>query len=362
MIEINDILNLIGRELKDGSEQSKRFREFIEQDKWTTDQIKKWLDECIINSSGAHDPYNRAFQDLIISMGIRLGFSIEYGRYAGRAGEDNFDGIWKRSNGDALVLEAKTSTWPIGSVGQLGDYVDKLSIKESDKNIFGLYVIGKGDVQPLTEQILGSKFKEKMRLIIYEDLIRIVSLKEQLEPAVGKEEAIIKFQNILLPIESINIGNIINLILEIATSKPPELDQSELEGAIEDTNTEESPWTKNELIPYIEGATPYQRLLLAALVQSDKEPATMKIVIFLMNEIARRRPKEGIDKKITGRQIAGARGGLKMRRKPLEKEDILESSWDPKEDGYMYKIKDNYKQVVLDWVKSEELWIKDDIG
>ncbi len=66
MIEIKDVLNLLGKELKDDTEQAKRFREFVGQEKWSTDQIRKWFNECIVNSVGAHDPYNRAFQDLVI--------------------------------------------------------------------------------------------------------------------------------------------------------------------------------------------------------------------------------------------------------------------------------------------------------
>lgn len=116
MLEIKDVLNLLGKELKDGSEQVGRFREFVEQEKWTMEQIKKWLDECITNSSGAHDPYNRAFQDLVISLGKRLGFEVQYGRYMGKSGEENYDGIWKKENGDTIILEVKTTTWPIGSI------------------------------------------------------------------------------------------------------------------------------------------------------------------------------------------------------------------------------------------------------
>lgn len=41
MIEIKDVLNLLGRELKDEGEQAKRFREFIEQEKWETRANKK---------------------------------------------------------------------------------------------------------------------------------------------------------------------------------------------------------------------------------------------------------------------------------------------------------------------------------
>lgn len=362
MTEIKDVLNLLGKELKDNTEPVKRFREFVEQEKWTTEQIKKWLDECIANSSGAHDPYNRAFQDLIVSLGKRLKFDIQYGRYAGKPGEDNYDGIWKRENGDAIVLEVKTSTWPIGSVNQLGGYIEELSKKEDFKNIFGLYVIGKGDVQPLIEQILGSKYKDKMRLILYEDLMELLSLEEELEPVIGEKNAIEKVQNLLIPIESINIGNIIRLILEVATTKSTVIEERPEGKAIgEGIEEGNEPWTKAELLPYLKDTTPYQRMLLGALVQADKEPATSKTVTFLMNEIAKRKPSEGIDKKITGRDIAGARAGLKMRRKLLGKEDIIESSWSRAERDYVYKIKEEYKNIVADWVKSEKLWIKEEI-
>jgi hypothetical protein len=364
MIEMNDVLNLIGRELKDNNETSKRFREFIEQEKWTIDYFKKWLDECINKSSGAHDPYNRVFQDLVTSLGKKIGFEIEYGRYAGKSGEDNFDGIWKRNNGDIIILESKTSTWPIGSVSQLGNYIDELSKREEIKNVFGLYVIGKGDIQPLTEQILGSKFKDRMRLIVKDDLIELITLKEDMEPVIGKKESIDKVQNILLPIETVNIGNIIRLIIDIATTKSTTTGDGDAEDAIEKVEKDEGnePWTNAELKTYLYDAKPYQRLLLSALVQADKEPTTSKIVTFLMNEIAKRRPTEGIEKEITGRDIAGARAGLKMRRKPLGKEDILDSSWSNTEHDYIYKVKEDYKVIITEWVKGENLWIKDEIG
>lgn len=363
MIEIRDVLNLLGKELKDNTEQAKRFREFIEQDKWTSEQIKKWLDECINKSSGAHDPYNRAFQDLVVSLGKRLGFEILYGKYVGKSGEENYDGIWKKENGDTIILEVKTSTWPIGSVSQLGDYLDQLAKKEENKNAFGLYVIGKGDVQPLIEQILGSKYKDRMRLILYDDLMEIINLKEELEPVIGEKQAIEKVQNLLLPVESINIGNIVRLIIEIATTKSTAVEeQVEEEIEREVTDGEEEPWTKAELLSYLRDVTPYQKLLLAALVQVDREPATPKTVAFLMNEIVKRKKISDIDTKITGKQVGGAKGGIKLKCKYLGKEDIIEREWSPTERSYTLKIKEDYKQTVIDWVKGEKLWIKEEIG
>lgn len=362
MTEIKDVLDLLGNELKDEGEEQKRFKDFIEKDKWTTEQIKSWIEECLENNSGAHDPYNRAYQDLIVSLGNKLGFEIEYGRYAGRSGMINNDGVWRRANGDKIILEVKTSTWPISSVSQLGDYIDALSKNEPDKNIFGIYVIGKGDIQPLSEQIIGSKYKEKMRLILYGDLLELLSLKDELVPVIGEKLAKEKVQNLLLPIESINIGNVIKLILEIAATKAtPTMEiESTCEG--EPLGDGNDPWTKNELVPYLKDATPYQRLLLSALAQADTDPTTGKTVTFLMNKISEKRPSENIDKKITGRDIAGARAGLKMRRKNLKKEDIIASSWSPTEREYLYNIKDEYKQIVMEWIKEENLWVKEELG
>lgn len=359
MVEIKDVLNLLGNELRDSSAEATRFRQFIEKENWSTEQIKKWIEECVTNNSGAHDPYNRAFQDLIVSLGKRIGFEIEYGCYSGKSGEINNDGIWKKENGDRIILEVKTSTWPIGSVAQLGDYIEKLSKTESG-NIFGLYIIGKGDIQPLTEQIIGSKYKDTMRLILYEDLLEILDLKDELEPVIDEKRAIEKVQSLLIPVESINIGNIVRLILEIATAKSTDIGDGAIDGGIEIKGDE--PWTKAELILYLKSVTPYQRLLLGALVQADIEPVKSKTVTYLMNKIAKLRPAENIEKEVTGRHIAGAKSGLTKGRKTQGKEDIIESSWSPQERDYIYKIKDDYKQTVMEWVKEENLWIHEELN
>ena len=58
-----------------------------------------------------------------------------------------------------------------------------------------------------------------------------------------------------------------------------------------------------------------------------------------MNAVVERKPKESINKKITGLDIAGARGGLKMRRKHLKKEDIIFEKWDSTIRHHIYGIK-----------------------
>jgi hypothetical protein len=199
-----------------------------------------------------------------------------------------------------------------------------------------------------------------MRLILYEDLLEILDLKDELEPVINEKRAIEKVQALLIPIESINIGNIVRLILEIATAKSTDLGEGIIDNGTKISG--EEPWTKPELISYLESVTPYQRLLLGALVQADTEPTKSKTVTYLMNRIAKLRPAENIEKDVTGRHIAGARSGLANARKNQGKEDIIESSWSPQERDYIYKIKDDYKQTVMEWVKQENLWIREEIN
>jgi len=121
---------------------------------------------------------------------------------------------------------------------------------------------------------------------------------------------------------------------------------------------EDEPWTSDELKSHLKDSMPSQRLFFGALVQVDKEPITSKAVTCFMNKIAKALPSEGVNKKITGKDIAGARAGLALRRKRLGKERLIISEWNPKEKDYIYSIKEKYKQLIKDWVKAEKLWIK----
>ena len=126
---------------------------------------------------------------------------------------------------------------------------------------------------------------------------------------------------------------------------------------MEKEEAEELPWTKAELLDYLNECTPYQKALLAALVQTDEEPVPKKKLLYLMNQIAEKNPKIEIEKKINGYGIAGARAGFKMRRKPLKKEDIIDSEWVEEVGDYVYRIKPQYKNTVTEWVKKQGfLW------
>jgi predicted type IV restriction endonuclease len=115
------------------------------------------------------------------------------------------------------------------------------------------------------------------------------------------------------------------------------------------------PWSKDELLTYLNDCKPYQKLLLAALARSDGQATTGTAVLAQMSEIAMGMPSLGVTKILTGRDIAGARSGLKMRRKPLQKEDIIESSWSKPQNDYTYRIRDDYFTTVKSWVEENIL-------
>jgi len=70
-----------------------------------------------------------------------------------------------------------------------------------------------------------------------------------------------------------------------------------------------------------------------------------------MNNLVKKKPKEVIDKEISGYDIAGERAGPKMRRKQLKKEYIIISEWIVSVKGHIYRIKPHYKSSILYWVK-----------
>ena len=361
-IAIEDFL--IGRKLEDGSSDAQSFREFIEKPKWSNELVKGWLDECIKRGSGAHDPYNRAFQDLVVSVGRRLGFEVTYGRYAGKSGEDNYDGIWRTAEGDTIVVEVKTTTWPISSINQLGRYLEELSKRENIKNIYGLYVIGKGDTQVLIELILGSKYKDQMRLIVYTDLMEILNLKQKLMKSFKEREAIEKVQNLLLPVESINIGNIVRLILDITTAKET-LSKEENVGTVNELPTDQQ-WTKEELLSFLRGLTYKMETGLSAIAHFDTLTHEKEIIKLMPKIAGKRRPNwtSGINWARNLKSLDGIRDSCTSRCRKKKKELLLEQKpstvlvgdrkW-----ANEYKIKDRYRSIVVDWAKSEGLWIKE---
>ena len=100
------IKHITGDALSDGNEALKvHFRELLKEE-WDVDNYEFWIKECLENN------YNKELQDIIVSLGAKLGFEIEYGLYAGKPGHIGADGIWKRPRARSSFWRSKRRLGP----------------------------------------------------------------------------------------------------------------------------------------------------------------------------------------------------------------------------------------------------------
>jgi len=199
-----DDLRLLCGELRDDADSSKRFREFILKEKWKLRDFDTWIKQAILKK------FDKEFQDIVVALGKRLGFTPEFGRYEhGGQGRIGYDGTWTNVQGLVLVIEAKLGSWIRRDVGQLGNYIEGIAKQSniSGEKIFGLYVVGDpSDLSALADQVRGSKYSGKIRIISSENILKLTQFSEDF--GLKNEQA----SKLLVPIDSVNVGELVDLI------------------------------------------------------------------------------------------------------------------------------------------------------
>jgi hypothetical protein len=209
--------------LRDGNNTSNELRELL--DLVPSRLLKQFSDSCLgesFNESGY------ALQDVINQIGVRLGFSVEYGLYRGKPNDIGYDGIWKTSDGHSLVVEVKTTDAYSINLDTIATYRTKLiqntRIDALKSSI--LIVVGRQDTGGLEAQVRGSKHAWDIRMISIDSLTNLLSLKETLNDT----RTIQQINELLKPREYTRIDELIQLIF--ITSKDLQQDDS-LEGNLE---------------------------------------------------------------------------------------------------------------------------------
>ena len=353
-ISLDAIIKLIGGSLKNENTRI-LFQEFLENEITEQEILKQYVDECLNNSGKGGREFNNALQDIVVSVGKKLGFEVIYGQYSGSQSKEQigYDGLWKKDSGECILIEVKSSPWPVSNIStQLGRYLDEYSKLHNIQPslIFGLYVIGPGDNQTIVDQIKGSNYRNRIRLITSDDLIKLLQLVDDLDSIGGPGTGGPKVQNILLPFESVNVGDFIDLVMEIAELKET---SAEIQETSDEDIIEEKVWEKEPLLRYLEESTPYQKAFLTVLshIEEGEGPIPKNLVLQRMTRVATLIPEISDDKKFTGYTIAGTRAGFKMRRDRDGMEDIIV------EEHHNYRLKDRYIQIVKDWVSSKGLMV-----
>lgn len=223
-LTLDRIVNLAG-DWTDGSHASQEFRTILEDEQTPTEDVESYLQEAI---QGGETHHNRALQDIVNNLGQRLGFQVEYGVYQGTAETIGFDGHWISTAAETethLVVETKTSTTYAIDPGQAGGYMKTL-VNENEidrEQVYGLYVIGEGDVETVAKTVLGSQYRDRMRVITAQRLLNL--LKIQQESGLLHEQVV----DVLLPINTVDVGQLVELIQDVIEFR--ETDDEDVTGA-----------------------------------------------------------------------------------------------------------------------------------
>ena len=222
---LEDLQELYG-ELDEESRE--RFTRFISKEKWDLDTIQSWLDEAVSNPRR----FQKEFQDLVTSLGNRLGFSkVDFGSYSSVSGRISYDGLWENDT-LRIVIEVKLEP-KFANVDQLGRYIDELSEERGDgKPTYGIFVTGKTeprDLDPLLNQLRGNrKYADRIRVISYSHLLRLAKIAEKNHL---RNDQVSK---ILIPFDDANVGNLVEIIETImeeerVASETPQLGEGKEE-------------------------------------------------------------------------------------------------------------------------------------
>lgn len=215
-LDIDSLLSLTG-DLKDGEESQGKFRNFLSKEDLTLQDLESWINDCL-ESTGSN--YNRALQDIINAIGERLGFSVDYGFYQGRQGEIGYDGVWAYPDENVkLVIETKKTTANEIDTNQVVDYIQELeAASDTEENVYGLFVIGKDNINTVVNTIRGSPHRGSLRIVPVPKLLTLLDLKQK---ASLRDEQIVK---LLLPLNKL----LLPLIFFDYLQKYSKMDQIEL--------------------------------------------------------------------------------------------------------------------------------------
>ena len=349
---IADIVALIGGPgLDDGANDSRlRLTGFLSQPKWDPEDLRNWVEECFELASRVRPEYYYALQDIVVSVGCHMGFEVEYGSYTSTGALIAYDGKWRTLTGEDILVEVKSSPWPLGSVNQLGSYMDEYAeYKGCDpSSVYGMYAIGYGDFTGLVDQIRGSNYRHRIKVISFPDLIRLFSLSRLLEQTLPPERAHGVVQDLLLPFESIDVGNIITIIQGVAMASEG---NTTLETSSRRSLSVGREWARSELHDFLIECQPNQIALVAGICSTPTCVVCTDELLRRMRLIAPYVKGMDPSQVITQKTINGTRSGLTRKEQQLGKDSYLEYR------AGRYSIREEYRDWVVEWVKGQGLYM-----
>lgn len=227
-MKLETVIRIAGDgELKDGSEASKEFREFLTLVE--SDKLAEYAQYCL---DTAFPSSGQVLQDIVNEIGQRLGFSVEWGRYQGIRNEIGFDGIWKTKN-HSIVVEVKTTNTYTVNIETVARYRDRLiEDQRIPKQSSILIILGRddNDSRPLEAQVRGSPHLWTTRIIGVEALVKLMEINLSTQ----SDEVVEKIHTILQPFDYTRIDKIVDVVF--TTAEDIERDREETIATVQDEN------------------------------------------------------------------------------------------------------------------------------
>lgn len=347
---IVDLLALLGGTgLDDSNDEGRdRFRAFIAQPKWGPDDLGGWIGECVELACRIKPEYYFALQDLVVSFGVHFGFDVEFGSYSGAGASIPFDGRWETGEGDTILIEVKSSPWPMGNANQLGQYMDSYADagRKDPRHVFGVYAIGTGDFSGVIDQIKGGEYRNRIKVISFADLQRMLALRNLLEEQMHRDRVCELMQDLLLPFESVNVGSVLEIIHGVAILSFAGGTRTQPLSPPPPPNGE---WRRSELCEFLRECQPNQVAMMLALCSVPNCELPGEELVRRMSILATVVPGLDIDQAFSPKTIGGTRSGLSKREQQLGKCSVLDSH------NGRYFIREEYREWVVDWLRGQGL-------
>ncbi|HQR52887.1 MAG TPA: hypothetical protein PLZ79_06425 [Burkholderiales bacterium] len=219
---VEQIVHICGDgRLKDGSEASAEFRQFLTQQ--SSAKLAEYARYCLENS---FERGGFVLQDVVNEIGKRLGYKVSNGLYQGKSNAIGFDGIWDDGVTE-LVVEIKTTDVYRINLDTVFGYGEKLKVNDggSEKTRNCLIVVGRQDTGGLEAQVRGSRYAWSVRLISVDALIKLMFVNEEVDDI----NLVKKIRQTLLPIEYTRVDHIVDLVFETQQEQAPADKESTVE-------------------------------------------------------------------------------------------------------------------------------------
>ena len=205
--------------LSDGNTCCKEFRELLGE--LSLDVLRRHASEAL---NGDADAPGLALQDIVNTLGARLGYQVQNGLYRGRHGEPGHDGLWRDpSSAHSIVIEVKSTSAYRIKLEPIAKYQEALADagKIKPRESSALIVVGQKDedTSDLEAQIRGSRHHAgDVRVISLDGLFKMVALKNDTDDPASAQ----LLRGVLVPKEYTKLDELLEIVSFVAQDLVPD--------------------------------------------------------------------------------------------------------------------------------------------